>query len=69
MFFAYQKLTKKQLQKSLKETLLQMEEWFKNNPNRHVCEAELWYGQKHKLNRKSFKEQLKKIADTLETYK
>jgi hypothetical protein len=71
-FVAFQKIKPKALKKIAKESIDGLEKWFKNNPKRKVCHAELWYGIQYDFKpsddiaviiNKQLKETLKKDAE------
>jgi hypothetical protein len=43
-FVCYQKLPAKAIRKSAKRSIDGIEEFFKCNPKKKICVAELWYG-------------------------
>lgn len=51
MIVIYEKLTKKELKESKDGAIARITEWFEKNPKRRVCDAQLWYGQRHKIRR------------------
>jgi hypothetical protein len=68
MFAIYQQLTKKQIKDSAEETVPLLEKWFKDNPKRKDCDAELWMGNRVLIKRKgagSIKDQVWKEANRL----
>lgn len=67
MIVIYNKLTKKELKASAKETIAKVNEWFNNNPRRKVCKAELWYGKVHKIRRDHVEEDIQAIVKNTDT--
>lgn len=67
MFVVYQKLTKKQLADSVKETIPQLIKWFKDNPKRDTCQAEMWYGKVLTVRRDHVEEDVKEAAKKVAT--
>lgn len=66
MILVYERITAAELAKAVKETTQLIEDWFVANPKRRVCNAELWYGKRHKIKRRDVGSQLQKIADHTE---
>lgn len=62
MILVYDRLTEKQLKKDASEVVKNLTKWFKDNPKRKVCRAELWYGKMHSIKRKNIKGQINKIV-------
>lgn len=63
MFVIYNKISETELREAAAKTILQLDEWFNNNPKRRVCRAELWYGRSHKIKRKNVADQINTIVD------
>lgn len=64
-FVVYNRLSEAELREAAKKTALQLEDWFKNNPKRRICKAELWYGSSHKIKRKNVAEQINAIVEEI----
>ena len=62
MILVYNRLTKKELDESVEQTVQQIKEWFEKNPKRRVCNAELWYGKRVKLKPKTYETQIRETA-------
>lgn len=58
MFIVYAPIPNDELRKLAEETIPRVSAWFESNPKRRVCTAELWYGKRLKLKRKTFAEQI-----------
>jgi hypothetical protein len=67
MLIVYTRLTKKELKASVKKTILDIEDWFKNSPKRKTCNVELWYGNVQKIRRGHVKEDVEAVAAKTET--
>lgn len=65
MILIYDKFTKAQLKKEAAEAVKSLTEWFKNNPKRKTCRAEMWYGRMHSIKPKDIKGQINKIVANL----
>jgi CRISPR/Cas system-associated protein Cas10 (large subunit of type III CRISPR-Cas system) len=57
----YKRLSKEQIEKIYKDTLVSLIDWFEKNPRRRICRIEWIYGQHCKIRKKYIKEDLKKI--------
>lgn len=44
MIFIYKKISARQILKDAKDAKKKVAEWFKANPKRKNCKAEMWYG-------------------------
>lgn len=55
-FVCYMPMKIKDIRKSAKETIPQIEEWFVQNPKKDVCVAQLWYGRQVDVKRGNVKE-------------
>jgi Zn finger protein HypA/HybF involved in hydrogenase expression len=65
MIIVYNKMSKKELHESAKETIPQIEEWFQKNPKRRVCKVELWFGEMISIKRKTVAEQINAKMESL----
>lgn len=57
-FILYMPIPNDELRKLAAETIPKVSAWFEANPKRRVCTAELWYGKRLKLKRKTFEAQI-----------
>jgi hypothetical protein len=55
-FVVYTRIPKEEIEKQANELPNKINNWFKNNPKRRVCKAELWYGERYKFTRKNISE-------------
>lgn len=62
MILIYDRLTEKQLKKAASEVVKNLTKWFKDNPKRKMCRAELWYGKMYSIKRKNIKGQINEIV-------
>jgi hypothetical protein len=67
MLVLYTKLTKKELEESAKQAIVQVTQWFESNPKRKVCKAKLWYGKTVKIRRGHVAEDVNAEAAQTET--
>ena len=58
MFVLYKRMSKKDLRKCSGEAIRNINKWFKNNPSRKDCKAELWYGRRITIPRGKTKEKV-----------
>ena len=63
----YERFTKKQLEKHVAEAIKGVRKFFKDNPKRRVCTAELFYGKVMKLKPKTFEKQIRDEAAKTDT--
>lgn len=70
IFALYQKLSKEEIDKIYKKTLIDISTWFEQHPRRRVCNIEWIYGKTCKIRRKFIKEDLGKMykQTILETF-
>jgi spore coat protein U-like protein len=66
MIIVWQKPTKTELKKSIKDCIKQATQFFKDNPSRKVCRVG-WYADTVSIRRNHIKEDVEKYAKTVET--
>ncbi len=67
MIVVYNKMTKKELENSLNDTIERLRCWFQDNPKRRTCRAKLWFGHAEVLKRKTWEKQVRDYAATVKT--
>jgi len=63
MIALYARIPEKQIRKEAATTIKQIEKWFKNNPKRRTCTAELWYGRTKSIRRGHVTEDINAAAE------
>lgn len=71
MIILYNRLSKKQIDKIYRKSLVDVSTWFEQNPKRKVCNMEWVYGKVCKIRKKYIKEDITKAYQQtiLETFK
>ena len=59
----YQTIPEETIRSDAKDTIEKITQWFKDNPKRKVCRAEVWYGRVVHVKRKTVAEQINAAAD------
>ena len=59
----YKKIPTKQIRKEAKKAIQDIENWFKKNPRRRVCNTETWYRKMIKVRKKHVVEDINAAAD------
>lgn len=65
MIVVYKPMSTEQILESAQKAVYQIEEWFKANPKRRVCNVEIWYGKAYKIKRKNVTAQVTALAEVL----
>ena len=67
MIVVYSRFTKAQLEKHVDEAIKGVRKFFKDNPKRRVCKAELFYGKMMSLKPETFEKQIRDEAAKTDT--
>jgi hypothetical protein len=62
-FICYLPMTKAEVKKNAVQTKKDLKKWFKDHPERTDCDAEMWYGNRCKIGRKTFNADFKVALD------
>jgi hypothetical protein len=65
MLIVYKRIPAKTLRKEAKDAIAQVEAWFKSNPTRTNCNAELFYGRMLDLKPATVKQQIDELVKEL----
>lgn len=66
-FMVYEKITKKQLTQTTKDTINGIKKWFADNPKRKICNAQWVYGEMFKVRRNHVEEDVKEMSAKTDT--
>lgn len=58
MIAVYRTIPAEEIKANAEAAILQIEEWFKNNPRRRICRTAVWYGKSIKIKRGKVRETL-----------
>lgn len=62
MIIAYKKISYATIRKEEPKIVKQISKWFKDNPNRKICRAQLWYDNFARIRRGFVKEDIRTAA-------
>lgn len=62
MLLIYKSIPAKTIRKDAREAIPKIKAWFKANPDRKECNAELWYGKQLKIKADTVEEQVNAAA-------
>ena len=63
MLVVYHKIPADEIRADAAKAIVQIGEWFKTNPKRRVCNAQIWYGKTAKIRRKTVAEDITKAMN------
>lgn len=63
----YEKITKKQLAKTTKDTIKGIKKWFVDNPKRKICNTQWVYGEMFKVRRNHIEEDINEMSGKTDT--